>query len=117
MAATQGSLRPAIDKLRSEIEWVKSGCGEAPHVALNHLVELNSFLANTAELLREARSAPSTPDAKTEISEYRDCLERLRDVLPLLQEQLLAQRSRLEPEREHVQAAAAWAQCARGMLK
>lgn len=108
MQTAQQSLRLAIDKLRSEIEWMKASRGEASNVAWNHLVGLNSHLAKTEELLREARLAQSNPDVKKQISEYRDCLERLQDALPVLQSQLLARRTRLEPERAHTQAAAAW---------
>jgi hypothetical protein len=103
--------------LRAETEWVKSGGSDVPEAALHHLVNLNNHLANTEALVREARLAPSNPNVDREIKEYCDCLERLRDVLPTLQTRLLAQRSRLEPEREHVQAAAAWAQCAKDMLR
>jgi hypothetical protein len=92
-----------------------SGC-DAPDVALNRLVGLNSHLAKTEELLREARSAQSNPDVKKEIREYCDCLERLEDVLPILQSQLLARRTRLEPERAHTQAAAAWMERNRSTL-
>ncbi len=72
-----------------------------------------------AEVLRISEWLRKEPDSNLhgplaqELRKYQLHLERLRELLPQLHEQLLTDRSRLEAERAHLEAAAAWARCAR----
>jgi len=50
------------------------------------------------------------------IENYRSSVERLRELLPLIHRQLLAERSRLEAHRARVRSAAAWATASRQTL-
>jgi len=74
-----------------------------------------------SELMRAGqwlRSLPSEKDAalERELSEYRKQVERLRTLLPSMQQTLLAERARLEQERARVVSAAEWAQGSRQTL-
>jgi hypothetical protein len=56
------------------------------------------------------------PELDEEIDQYRRHVEHLRDLLPSIHRQLLAERARLEAQRSRVQAAAAWARASRQTL-
>jgi hypothetical protein len=55
-------------------------------------------------------------DLNLELERYRGNVERLRDLLPSIQTQLLAERARLEAQRARVQSAAEWARASRQAL-
>lgn len=55
-------------------------------------------------------------DLNLELERYRGNVERLRDLLPSIQSQLLAERARLEAQRARVQSAAEWARASRQAL-
>ena len=76
-----------------------------------------------AELLRVAECLGKMPAAglreiklEKEISEYRANLEELSQLLPSVHGQLLAEKTRLEIARSHVQAAALWTQLSQKTL-
>ena len=96
--------------LRDEIEWIKTGRGADPQAALEHLRHLRSELSACGGLLRHLE-IPSSQTAQRSVADYRDCLQRLQEALPILQSDLLMQRSRLQPQREHVDAATQWLHC------
>ena len=77
---------------------------------------LLSGLMRAGERLRDL---PSKRDRKLEdeISAYRNEVERLRSCLPAIQASLLAERARLEHDRERLNGAAAWARASRQTLK
>ncbi len=106
MSEVTERLRQANERLRSLVDWVSSGNADQIAAAGGHLTDLSAELANVGELLGKFRMADH--QCHKELSEYRQNLVRLRAALPVFQAQLLAVRSRLEPERAHVQAAAAW---------
>jgi len=70
-----------------------------------------------SELLRaggwlSAESLPATgadPQLDAELAEYRGHVERLRELLPSIHGQLLAERARIEAQRARMHAAAEWA--------
>jgi hypothetical protein len=103
--------RAANQKLRHLADCICSGVAQPPHVALGYVTALAEELRHTETLLRESQADAAVRGQCNEpLLEYRNCLKRLQEALPAFQAQLLAERSRLEPERAHVQAAAAWAQ-------
>jgi hypothetical protein len=55
-------------------------------------------------------------DLNLELERYRGNVERLRDLLPAIQSELLAERARLEAQRTRVQSAAEWARASRQAL-
>jgi len=77
-----------------------------------------------SELLRvgsDLRSHPlptagSDPAWDTELAAYRGNVERLRDLLPSIHDQLLAERARIEKQRARIRAAAEWARASRQTL-
>jgi uncharacterized membrane protein YccC len=111
MAEPISSLQAATRSLRVHTEWLKASVGETPGTALQHLADLNEELAAAREVLSQALSQPANAAVEAAVAEYRDCLRRLQEVLPIVQSQLLAQRARIEPEQVHVQAAVDWVSC------
>jgi len=101
-------LRSLTAKLHVQVEWAKASQAEDPKAILQHWAELSRQIAQAGEVLREAQSETAHAEVKNALTEYRDCMQRLQEALPMIQSQLLARRSRLEPERAHAQAAAAW---------
>jgi hypothetical protein len=74
-----------------------------------------------AELMRAGqwlRQLPRDrePEVEEELNEYRRHVERVRDLLPLMQAALLQERARLEQERARVFSAAEWARRSRQTL-
>jgi hypothetical protein len=56
------------------------------------------------------------PKLDAELAHYRCQVERLRDLLPSLHRQLLAERARLEAQQIRVRSAAQWARASRQTL-
>ena len=56
------------------------------------------------------------PELDGELELYRRNVERLRDLLPSIHNQLLAERARLEAQRARVRSAAEWARASRQTL-
>jgi hypothetical protein len=78
---------------------------------------LSELLRAGAGLRAEALPAKgSDPDLDAALDEYRRHVERLRDLLPSIQRQLLAERARLEAQRTRVRTAADWARASRQTL-
>lgn len=78
---------------------------------------LSELLRAGAGLRAEPLPAKGT-DAEwdRELDEYRGNVERLRDLLPSIHRQLLAERARLEAQRTRVRSAAEWARASRRTL-
>jgi hypothetical protein len=74
------------------------------------LAPLLARLTRASELLNGVvvRNPPDLQLEK-EISDYRSNVEKLQELLPLIQSRLLAEKARLESARAHLQAATAWA--------
>lgn len=56
------------------------------------------------------------PELDAELALYRSYVERLRDHLPEIHRQLLAERAHIEAQRTRVQFAAEWARASRQTL-
>jgi hypothetical protein len=104
-------LAPCLDSL-----ILKSG---QPAVATpEQMAALLSELLRAGVALRAEPLPPkgNDPELDAEMERYRSHVERLRDLLPSIHSQLLAERARLEGQRSRVQSAAAWARASRQTL-
>lgn len=83
-----------------------------------HMAALLSELLRAGAALRAEPLLPKGNDLEldAEMERYRSHVERLRDLLPSIHSQLLAERARLEGERSRVHSAAAWARASRQTL-
>ena len=109
-------LRVRTQSLRNEIEWIKASRDADAADALEHLRHIRSELSACGDLLRDPGFATSDAVVHRAASEYRDCLQRLQEVLPILQSDLFTQRSQIQPEREHAEAASEWLHCSKTTL-
>ena len=100
-----------IRQVLGELHLPSSG-NAAKVVNAEQMSELLSGLMRAGQWLR---ALPSDRDQnlEREVCAYRDEVERLRSFLPAIQAALLAERGRLEKERERLNAAASWAQASR----
>ena len=105
-------LRLSLDRLQPGPEYC-SGLSQVP--TPEQISGVLSDLLQAGECLR-GRSSNSDPQLEQEVSEYRNQVERLRDLLPLVHRALLNERARLEQKRERVQAGAEWARASRQTL-
>lgn len=78
---------------------------------------LSELLRAGAELRSESIPAKgSDPELDCELETYRRNVEQLREVMPAIHRHLLAERARLEAQRERVRSAAEWARASRQTL-
>lgn len=78
---------------------------------------LSELLQAGGTLRLEPLPAPgSDPEFDRVLAAYRGHVEQLRDLLPALHRQLLAERSRLEGQRARIESAAEWARASRQTL-
>lgn len=97
------SLQLAMTRLRSENQHCSA-------ITPDDFAGLLSEILRGAECLRFHSSQSEASEAMREAAlAYRTNLEKLRDFLPELQGNLLAEKARLETARAHVQAVGAWA--------
>ncbi len=98
-----GSLRSALIRLRPEQRHCST-------VMPQDFSDLLSEILRAAESLRCQPVKPEAAEAVQQAAlEYRSHLENLRDFLPQLHGNLLAEKSRLETAQAHVLSAATWA--------
>ena len=96
----------------------------APHNGQPAVATPEHMAALLSELLRAGagfRAEPisakgNNPDLDRELETYHGNVERLRDLLPSIHNQLLAERSRLEVQRSRLRTAAEWARASRQTL-
>jgi len=103
------------------ILWLDSMVARQAQPALatpEHMAALLSELLHAgAELRAEPLTRPGDdPELDRELAEYRSHVMRLRELLPLIHTQLLAERARLEAQRARVRSAAEWAHASRQTL-
>lgn len=74
--------------------------------------QMSALLSQLMYAGQRLRALPAQREGwlEQEVAAYRHEVERLRLLLPAIQASLLADRSRLERERERLNGAAAWAQ-------
>ena len=111
-------LQESANKIRQALGQLLPSCQEnIPKVASpEQMSELLSGLMRAGQWLR-VLSTKRDRDLEEEVCNYRAEVERLRSVLPAIQASLLAQRARLEQDRERLNGAAAWAQASSQILK
>jgi len=99
--------------------WLDSLDHQRPAVATpEQMAGLLSELLRTGAWLH-AQSLPafgSDPQLNLELECYRGNVERLRELLPSIHRQLLAERARLETQRARVRSAVEWAHASRQAL-
>jgi hypothetical protein len=83
-------------------------------VTPEEMTELLSWLMRAGQSLRPLSGDHTVPEQ--EIAEYRREVERLHALLPSIHAALLAERTRLEQERERVRTAGEWMQRSRETL-
>ena len=110
------NLRETNQRLHFWIERVAPG--QAAVAAPEPMAGLLSELLRVgASLRQEPISAKgNNPVLDGELEKYRCNVERLRDILPAIHDQLLAERASLEAQRTRVRAAAEWANASRQTL-
>jgi hypothetical protein len=110
------NLRATNDRLRARLEDL----GQAPPAPVTPelMTGLLSDLLQAAEWLRDSLppEAERQPLLSAELAEYRRNVERLRDLMPVIQRLLLLERAQLEQKRARLEAAANWAQASRQTL-
>lgn len=97
-------LQLLLDILRPEQELFSAGA-EPMAAALAEVIRVG-------ELLRTGLAVKSEGPGAEELERYRRHLEQLKQLLPGVHARLLIERSRLEAERAHLDAAASWAHAA-----
>jgi len=111
------TIRQVNANLRSALIGLRPERKHCSTITPRDFSDLLTHLLRAAECLRR-RPRPSEAAAafEKEALEYRAHLEKLKQFLPDLQGRLLAEKARLETERTHVAAAAAWAQASHKTL-
>ena len=97
-----GSIRSALTRLRPD----QKHCSD---IRPQDFSDLLGEILRAAECLRSQHAQSEAMELAQASLEYRTNLEKLRDFLPKLHGNLLAEKSRLETAQAHVAAAAAWA--------
>ena len=92
---------------RAQQDCVKSGQEDVAAVL--------SAILQMGECLARYHYTVSAPQVDAELSRYRNHLERLRALMPLLHAELLTERARLEAERSHLESASAWAEASKNL--
>jgi|SRR5579863_2398679 len=115
-AATK-NLRVANRNLRSGLARLSPDPNSSAPLQPNDLSGLLTALLQARDCLRSV-SPDSAPDAELEkaVSEYRNTVKQLADILPRIHGRLLTEKARLEIARAHVNATAAWAQASQDTL-
>lgn len=110
-------LRQANRRLLGLLDRMAGDGGPCRVPAPEEIAALLSELMHTGADLR-ARSGASDEDAEfaRELQEYRGHVERLREMLPTIHGQLLAERARIEAQRARIETAAEWARGSRQTL-
>src|SRR5580700_684176 len=112
-------LRETNSRLRTWLEGMDMNAGNtACHVTPADISALLSELVHAGAGLRAEPIPPEgiDPELDEELAEYRKNVEHLRDRMPAIHRQLLAERARLETQRTRVQLAVEWAQASRQTL-
>lgn len=116
MLANVEALRNINRRLRTLLDTVAPENVEPVPATPEQLAGLLTELLQAGDLLRQPRVEAHTLEMDGEINSYRKNVERLRDIVPIMQTRLLAERARLEAERTHLESAAAWARANRKTL-
>ncbi len=85
---------------------------ESFSISAEHMAAVLAEVLRVGEWLRAGLAHNAEGRMAEELERYRLHLEQLRQLLPSVHAQLLTERSRLQAERAHLDAAAAWARTA-----
>ena len=85
---------------------------ESFSVSAEHMAAAMAELLRVGEWMRAGLAHNAEGRMAQELDRYRLHLEDLRHLLPTVHAQLLTERSRLQAERTHLEATAAWARSA-----
>jgi hypothetical protein len=110
------NLRETNLRLRSQLDLLGPSHVGRGYASPTQMAGLLSELLRAGAWLREG--IPPAPDLELEVElgEYRRNVERLRELLPFIHDQLLAERARIEDERRQVRLAGEWASGSRRTL-
>lgn len=86
---------------------------ESSAVNPQHMAAVFAEVMRVGEWLRNGLARNAEGRMAEELARYHRHLAQLRQLLPRIHGQLLTERARLEAERTHLEAAAAWARSAR----
>lgn len=105
------NLRETNSRLCFWLESLAPGQAQPPAGRAATPQQMNGLLSELMRAGEWLRHLPSEKDAalERELSAYRQNVERLRDLLPLIHSTLLRERARLEQERARIESAAEWA--------
>jgi hypothetical protein len=112
------SLRETNRRLHFLLDTLAPKFGPPVTAAPEHMAALLSQLLHAGAGLRAEPilARGQDPELDAEIAQYRSHVERLRELLPFIHSQLLAERQRLEAQRSRVRSAAEWARASRQTL-
>lgn len=111
-------LHETNQRLSQQLDRMSAKC-EFPGAAASQVVGalLAELMRTGAKLRAPAQPAAGTdPEFEQELRQYRVHVERLREFLPTIHGQLLAERERIEQQRTRLLSAAQWATASRRTL-
>jgi len=101
-AATPQQMAGLLSELLRAGEWLRTGLPQAG--------------VSQAGVLQAGLLQGQDPELEAELGNYRQNVERLRELLPSIQKVLLWEKARLEAGRAQIQSAAQWAAGSRSTL-
>jgi hypothetical protein len=119
---TNRQLRLWFDRLAPNCETAEPGqqqpIRQQRALSPDCITALLSELVRAGAVLRAEPLPPqgTDPELDCELGHYRRHVERLRQILPSIYNQLLVERARLEAQRARVNSAAEWARASRQTL-
>ena len=87
-----------------------------PNVMVDSIRDLLAGLSKGATLIEDSSSLRNHPAWKDEVGRYRKNLVKIRQLLPEIQNRLLARKAELNRERNHLSTVSAWAVASRDQL-
>jgi len=118
MSSRLQNLRGTNHRLSSWLDSTPVRKAQSAEAAPEHMAALLSELLRAGAELR-AKPLPQKgedPELDVELAQYRRHVERLRELLPSIHTQLLAERVRLETQQARLRSAAEWARASRQTL-
>src|ERR1700722_11701272 len=110
------TLQQVNENLRSALTFLRPERRHCSSIKPQDFSGILQQILRAAECLRHPHHAKAAAAFQNEVIEYRGNLEALKRFLPDLQVRMLAEKSRLETARDHLAAAASWAQVSKKTL-
>lgn len=110
-ASRSEELYQTNQRLLRLLDRIAGDGGQCRLVSPEEIAALLSELMHTGAGLRlqSATCPEGDPDFEQELRRYRTHVERLREMLPSIHGQLLAERARIEAQQARIETAAEWA--------